>query len=586
MTRLLFAIVLYAGLAALTPLENLTQAGEEKSADLIIHHAKVLTVDDAFRIVEAIAVQGDRILALGDDRDILKLKGPKTKVIDALGRNVLPGLYDSHTHPVGAASSEIVETLPHLRSLDDAFAYITKKTDDTPEGEWIVLRFAFPTRLKEARFPTRAELDKVAPKHPVLYHAGPAGIVNSMGLKVSAITKDTPNPGPASIIVKDPVTGEPTGMLRNAYGVLKGVPAEGKITSKERRAAVKKLFALYNAHGLTSIADRSAGRDSLDLYLSLLKDGELTIRINVARTFGPSGTREEIARRLEELVGKDHLGGPTGTGGIWVHIGPIKFFLDGGMLNGTAYMRQPWPKGITYQIVEDDYRGLLFAPPEQVKMLVEEATKRNWQVTAHTAGEAAMDVLLDAYEYVARQTPIKEFRHCITHANFPSQHNLERCRELGVCADVQPAWLYKDGATLDRVLGMERIRWFQPYKSWLKYTTIGGGSDHMLNFDSLESTNPWNPWLGIEVALTRVTESGLRLVPEESLTRPEALRLYTINNAFLGREEKDKGNLVVGKLADMIVIDRDYLTCPVETVSKTRVLTTIVGGKVVYERKD
>ncbi|HWY88817.1 MAG TPA: amidohydrolase, partial [Gemmataceae bacterium] len=473
-----------------------------------------------------------------------------------------------------------------LRSLEDAFAYITRKTADTPEGEWIVLRFAFPTRLKEARFPTRAELDKMAPKHPVLYHAGPAGIVNSMGLKVSGITKDTPNPGPASIIVKDPVSGEPTGMLRNAYGVLKGVPAEGKITSKERRAAVKKLFALYNAHGLTSIADRSAGRDSLDLYLSLLKDGELTIRINVARTFGPSGTREEIARRLEELVGKDHLGGPTGTGGIWIHIGPIKFFLDGGMLNGTAYMRQPWPKGITYQIVEDDYRGLLFAPPEQVKMLVEEATKRGWQVTAHTAGEAAMDVLLDAYEYVARQTPIKEFRHCITHANFPSQHNLERCRELGVCADVQPAWLYKDGATLDRVLGKERMRWFQPYKSWLKYTTIGGGSDHMLKFDSLESTNPWNPWLGIEVALTRVTEPGLRLVPEECLTRPEALRLYTINNAFLGREEKDKGNLVVGKLADMIMIDRDYLTCPVETVSKTQVLTTIVGGKVVYERKD
>jgi len=586
MTRLLFAIVLYGGVAALTPLENPTEAGEEKSADLIIHHAKVLTVDDAFRIVEAVAVQGDRILALGDDRDILKLKGPRTKLIDAQGRNVLPGLYDSHTHPVGAASSEIVETLPHLRSLEDAFAYITRKTADTPEGEWIVLRFAFPTRLKEARFPTRAELDKMAPKHPVLYHAGPAGIVNSMGLKVSGITKDTPNPGPASIIVKDPVSGEPTGMLRNAYGVLKGVPAEGKITSKERRAAVKKLFALYNAHGLTSIADRSAGRDSLDLYLSLLKDGELTIRINVARTFGPSGTREEIARRLEELVGKDHLGGPTGTGGIWIHIGPIKFFLDGGMLNGTAYMRQPWPKGITYQIVEDDYRGLLFAPPEQVKMLVEEATKRGWQVTAHTAGEAAMDVLLDAYEYVARQTPIKEFRHCITHANFPSQHNLERCRELGVCADVQPAWLYKDGATLDRVLGKERIRWFQPYKSWLKYTTIGGGSDHMLKFDSLESTNPWNPWLGIEVALTRVTEPGLRLVPEECLTRPEALRLYTINNAFLGREEKDKGNLVVGKLADMIMIDRDYLTCPVETVSKTQVLTTIVGGKVVYERKD
>src|SRR5205807_7265035 len=135
-----------------------------------------LTVDDAFRIVEAIAVNGDRIVALGDDKDVLKLKGSGTKVIDAHGHNVLPGLYDSHTHPVGAASSEIVETLPHLQSLEDAFAYIRKKTADTAEGEWIVLRFAFPTRLKEGRFPTRAELDAAAPRHPVLYHAGPAGL--------------------------------------------------------------------------------------------------------------------------------------------------------------------------------------------------------------------------------------------------------------------------------------------------------------------------------------------------------------------------------------------------------------------------
>ncbi len=346
------------------------------TADLIIHHAKILTVDEKFRIVEALAVKDDRILALGDDAEIFKLKGPTTKVIDANLRNVLPGLYDSHTHPVGAASSEIVETLPHLRSLEDAFAYIRAKTADTPEGQWIVLRYAFPTRLKEGRFPTRAELDKVAPKHPVLYHAGPAGIVNTMALKVSNITRDTPNPSPASIVVKDPATGEPTGMLRNAYGVLKGLPSDGKITPAARRAAVKKLFALYNAQGLTSVADRSAGRDNVDLYLSLLKDGELTIRVNVARTLAPSGTREEMVRRIEALVGKDHLGGPTGTGGIWVRIGPIKFFLDGGMLNGTAFMRQPWPKGDTYQIVEDDYRGLLFAPLEQVQMLVEEATRR------------------------------------------------------------------------------------------------------------------------------------------------------------------------------------------------------------------
>jgi predicted amidohydrolase YtcJ len=550
-------------------------------ADLIIHHAQVLTVDPKFTIAEAVAIKGDRIQAVGEDAVVLKHAGPKTKVIDAQGRTVMPGLYDSHTHPISAATSELAEPLPNLPDLAAVFAYIRKKAAQTPEGDWIVLRYAFPTRLKEARFPTIAELDAAAPKHPVLYHAGPAGIVNSMALKVSKVTRDTPNPA-HGMIVKDPKTGEPTGMLRNAYGVLRGVPGEKK-SNKDRKEAVQRLFRLYNARGITSISDRNAGRDALDLYLAMEKANELTLRLNVARAISAAETREEVARRLDALPGKDGLGGPTGKGGIWVRIGPIKFFLDGGMLNGSAYMRQPWPKGDTYQIVEDDYRGLLFTPPEQAKMLVEEAVKRGWSVTAHCAGEGAMDVLLDAYEFVDRMQPIKERRLCITHANFPSQQNLERCQRMGVCADVQPAWLYKDGATLNRVLGKERIRWFQPYKSWLKYTTIGGGSDHMIKIDPLASTNPWDPWLGMEIAITRVLESGEVLEPEERLSREEALQLYTINNAYLGFEEKEKGSLEPGKLADLIIIDRDYLHCAESAISDTRVLTTIVGGKVVYE---
>jgi predicted amidohydrolase YtcJ len=314
--------------------------------------------------------------------------------------------------------------------------------------------------------------------------------------------------------------------------------------------------------------------------------------VNVAHAFNPYGSRGEIAKRLENLAGKDGRDGATFTasrkGGPeedWVRIGPLKMFLDGGMLNGTAYMRQPWPPGPTYQITETDYRGLLFIPPAQLRMVVEETARRKWQMTAHTAGEGAMDVLLDAYEEVNRSIPIKDLRNCITHANFPSKRNLERCRELGVCADVQPAWLYKDGHTLLKVLGPERVRWFQPYKSWLKYTTIGGGSDHMLRYDSLDSTNPWNPWLALWVALERQTERGGVIEPDERLTREQAIRLYTINNAYLDHEEKLKGSLEPGKLGDLIVIDRDILKCPVKEVKDIRVLLTVVGGKVVYERK-
>jgi predicted amidohydrolase YtcJ len=505
-------------------------------------------------------------------------------VIDAKSKNVLPGLYDSHTHPNGAATSESDEEIPYLKSLDDVFGYIRKKAKDLPEGEWIVLRFAFPTRLKEGRFPTLAELDGVAPKHPVYYNAGPASMANSMALKVSGITKETKNPR-TGVIVKDPKTGELTGMLRNAAGLLK-VKARKGVKMEDPNEALKKLFTLYNSYGITSISDRSSNRGAFNRYHALLEKNELTVRINVCPNLDPRGKREEIVQALEALPGKDKKFGPTGTGGVWIRIGPIKFFLDGGMLNGTAYMRQPWPKGPNYQITEDDYRGLLFTSPEEVKIMAEEAARRKWSITAHTAGEAAMDVLLDGYEFADRIVPIKDLRFCITHANFPSQRNLERCQKLGVCADVQPAWLYKDGETLNKILGAERIRWFQPYKSWLKYTTIGGGSDHMIKLDPRKSTNPWDPWLGIETAITRKLESGQVLVPDEALTREEALRLYTINNAYLGHEEKDKGTLEVGKLADFILIDRDYLTCPAGDIGSTRVLATYVGGKAVYERKE
>jgi predicted amidohydrolase YtcJ len=568
-------------------LSTATLAADEPKgpADLIVHHAKVVTVDPKFSLAQAVAVKDGRILAVGDDAAVLRLKGLKTHLIDAAGRTVLPGLYDSHVHPVGAAVSELRQPLPVLKSLKDVFAHIRKQATRTPEGEWIVVRFAFPTRLDEGRFPTKAELDEAAPKHPVLYHAGPAGIVNSMGLKVSGVTRDTPNPK-GGVIVKGS-DGEPTGMLRSAYGVLKGLPKEDEqVTEAERLAAVKKLFALYNARGLTSIADRNAGRDYLNVYLVLRDRDELTVRVSVARSFDPNGSREEVVRRFEALPGPDGKGGPTGVGDDWVRIGPIKMFMDGGMLNGTAYMRQPWPKGETYQITEDGYRGLLFIPQEQLRMVVEEATKHRWQVTAHTAGEGAMDELLDAYEFVNRTTSIKDLRFCITHANFASQRNLERCRDLGVCADLQPVWLWKDGTTLFKVLGKERMRWFHPYTSWLEYTTIGGGSDHMIGLDPLEATNPWDPWLGMATALRRTTERGDDLGQDECLTREQAVRLYTINNAYLNREEKTKGSLELGKLADLIVIDRDVLTCPAKDVAKTKVLYTVVGGKVVYEGKE
>ncbi len=560
-----------------------TPAGPKGAADLIVHHAHIVTVDRTSTLAEAMAVKGGRIVALGQDEEIFRAwSGPGTQVVDAEGRTLLPGLYDSHVHITSAAWSELAEPIPDLKTLQDAFAYIGKKAATTPAGQWIVLRYAFATRLDEARFPTKAELDAAAPHHPVRYNMGPADIVNTQGLQVSGITKETAHAG----VVKDPATGEPTGLLRGAADLLKGAPSdEPSVSAAAKREAVLTLLALYNARGITSVGDRDAEPGDLELFLDLEKKGELTVRINVARHFDPAGTRQEVAKRLEALPGPHKRGGPTGAGTEWVRIGPIKLYTDGGMLLGTAWMREPWPKGPTYQVTEDGYRGRLSVKPEQLEMVLEEAARRGWQMTSHTAGEAGMDVLLDAYEAVNRKVSIEGKRWCITHANFPSQANLERCRRLGVCADVQPAWLYKDGTSLLRLLGERRMRWFQPYKTWMEHTTIGGGSDHMIKIDPLRATNPWDPWLGMWTAVTRKTQRGDVLFPEERLTREQALRLYTINNAFLHHEENEKGSLEVGKLADFIIVDRDPLTCPEDDLLRMRVLATFVGGDMVYRRE-
>jgi predicted amidohydrolase YtcJ len=561
-------------------------ADDSPGPDRIVRNARVITVDRQSRIAQAVAIRGDRIIAVGTDAEVMALATPATEVIDADGKALLPGLHDSHVHPLGAAMSEADHPITMFTSIDAVKAYILGRAKAQPKGTWIVARFAFPTRLKEGRLPTRAELDEVAPDHPVLHQAGPAGVANSKALEISGITRDTPDP-PAGRIVKDPSTGEPTGLLRNAYSVLKGLPKDaygGEAGADPQR--VKALFRLYNERGLTSVADRSASDDALTLYRGLRDRGELTVRVNATRLLSQTrGDRASLGEAIKKLEADVHgeAAGPTGAGDRWVRIGPLKIMLDGGMLNGTAYMREPWGVGPSYQITEPDYRGLLFVPPDQLAKIAEEAARRGWQMTAHTAGEGAMDELLKAYDHADRVVGIRGRRWMITHANFASAENLKTCARLGINADVQPAWLWEDTRVLQAVLGPTRMTWFHPYRRWLDAgVTIGGGSDHMIRTDPMEATNPWDPWLGIWVAVKRQPIDSVVLAPDQRLTRDEALRLYTINNAILHSEELDKGSIETGKLADLILVDRDPLTCPEDDLRSTRVLWTMVGGKFVY----
>ncbi|MDB6058978.1 MAG: putative TIM-barrel fold metal-dependent hydrolase [Verrucomicrobiales bacterium] len=554
-----------------------------ETADLIIRNARVVTVDHKFSIAQAIAIKGDKILAVGSDRRVAKFQGKETRVVDAQGKTVMPGLYDSHVHSYKASVSTLDGGAPYIRSIADAQQWIREQVARKPAGSWIVLERVYATRMKEMRLPTKAELDEAAPNNPVLWNSGPVAVVNSKALEVSKITRDTPNPTPGEI-VKDPKSGEPTGVLRNAASLLKNPTATRTPTAKEQREALKHLHHLYNEQGITSIGERRTETAAIDLFRDMEKSGELTVRVNCTRLMDPlPKTLDEAIAKLDEFTKTTNgVYGPTGVGDDWVRIGPFKIFLDGGMLIGTAYMREPWGVTDIYQITDPKYRGQLFVKPELLNPFYAEVARRGWQVTAHCVGDAAMDVLLDCYETIDKQMDISKRRFLVTHGNFPDEKNLNRCAKLGVVADVQPAWLYKDGDALKKILGERRMEDFFPLKSWFKHhIVVGGGSDHMVQLDSIESTNPWNPWLGMWVALTRHTERGGVDKPEQCLTREEAIRFYTINNCYLNFEEKKKGSLEPGKYADLIMVDRDVVHCPVDDVRGTKVLLTMVGGKVV-----
>lgn len=556
------------------------------AATIVIHHAKVITVDKSFSTAEAIAIDGKRIVKVGTNDECLALAGPTTRKIDAGGKAVLPGLYDSHSHGYRAAGSELGGGTPDFKSIVEVQDYLRKQANEKPAGQWIVVRRIYPTRMKEGRLPTKAELDDAAPQHPVLWNAGPVAMVNSAALSASNITKDTPNPG-AGVVVKDAKTGEPTGLLREAESLLKGVPPAAKTTPEERRRAVLEMFNLYNQYGITAIADRGLSPDIIDGYRKLSKSGDLTLRVDCTRVVSASRSHEENIKTLDGLEKKDADGvpyAPTGVGDDWVRIGPLKVYMDGGMLIGTAYMREPWGTGPTYQIEDPAYRGLMYPDREGLRDLFLEAAKRGWQLTAHVAGDAAIEELLDVYDYIQPQLDISKRRMLLTHANFPTPEALDRCQRLGVLADVQPAWLYKDGDSLMRTLGERRMQNFHPLKDWMAHTTIGGGSDHMMGLQPDVAVNPWNPWLGIWIAVRRMTEFGRIINPEQALTREQAIRFYTINNAMLHFQEEKIGSLEPGKYADLILVDRDPLTCPVDDLRKTIVLLTMVNGKVVHER--
>jgi len=557
----------------------------QQAPELILHHGKIVTVDADFRIQQALAITGERITAVGSNDEILALAGPDTKKLDLQGKTVLPGLIDSHVHPTGAAVYEFDHEVPVMESIADVLAYIKTRTAVVPEGEWITLSQVFITRLQDQRFPNRYELDEAAPKHPVLFRTGPDAALNSLALQLNGIDRDFVVPaGQTGKIERDPETGEPTGIIRSTGQFVKAKSTNKSPSLEQRLEQLKKLFADYNSVGITSIADRGGSAGSLAMYETLKNNDELTCRVFVNYTLSPNSSLERLTEQVKELTEHELH---QYNNQVWLR--GIKIFLDGGMLTGSAYMQQPWGKSSIYGITDPEYRGVRNVDPEKLYEVCKLVLANKLQMTAHSVGDGAVQTLVDTYALIHRDDfPVNELRPCVTHCNFMTADAIETMADLGIVADLQPAWLWLDGRTLLRHFGQERLQWFQPYQTLAeKNVIVGGGSDHMQKIGSLRSVNPYNPFLGIWIAVARQPRGmDAALYPQQQLTREQAIRLYTINNAWLTFEEKEKGSLEAGKLADLIVLETDILTCPEEQIRDIQVQQTYLGGKKIYEKDE
>jgi predicted amidohydrolase YtcJ len=569
-----------AGLLLSVGLCGATAGADE--ADLILHHGKVVTVDRDFSVRQALAVKGDRLLRVGSDEEVLTTRGPRTTLVDLGGKMVLPGLIDSHTHPTGASLTEFDHPVPEMETVRDVLDYVRSRAQALGPGKWVVVRQVFITRLEEQRYPTRDELDRAAPDNPVLFSTGPDASVNSLALKLSGIDKGFRPEGPGKV-EKDPRTGEPTGILRNLTRYVKVAPSERKPTEQDQDRRLLELFRDYNSVGITAVIDRSASDGAIGRYRRLHEAGALTVRLGISRHVDNLGPLDAILAEIRRTA--EH---PLRRGGPRLRIVGIKAFLDGGMLTGSAYMRQPWGVSQIYAIDDPEYRGVLFIPRERLVPMVRAAVESGLQFTAHSVGDGAVHALLDAYEEVNEHTPVAPTRPCVTHSNFMSREAIVKAARLGAVVDIQPAWLYLDTRTLAAQFGDDRLRYFQPLHSLFAAGVIaGGGSDHMQKIGSLRSINPYNPFLGIWVAVSRRAKGYEgRLHAEEALTREQAIRFYTINNAHLLFLEDRIGSLEEGKQADLVVIDRDLLTCPEDEIRQARALATYLDGKRVFERQD
>jgi hypothetical protein len=534
---------------------------------MILLNGKIVTMDAQESIAEAVAVGSGRILAVGSNRDVQSLAGSSTKTIDLHGRTVIPGLIESHCHLTWGEGTEramgIIDGSREagVTSIADIQAMIAEQVKRKPKGEWISVSKEDDSKLVEKRHPNRWDLDKVAPDHPVIVDTvgGHFAIVNSKAFELAGITKDSPDPM-GGRFERDPKTGELTGWIHERARLAVAPPGLGTEPTLEQAVeGIRWMTQQYAAAGLTCANDGGIRQGVfIRAFQELLARDELPIRIRV-------DPRCELMPHLAAL------GVMEGFGNEMLKICAVKITADGAISARTAAVADPY-------LHRPNYYGELAITREELHRIIMEGYPQGYRFAIHANGERAINMTLDVLEEAQEKWPRKDPRNKIIHCTVVTKEIIARMKRLGILPTIFGPYAYYHGDKIMPAFGAERLERMFAARSFLDAgIKVSAHSDH--------TASPYPPLMGIHALVNRRTAKGLPIGVSQKISVMEALKLYTINAAYQSFEEDVLGSIEPGKLADVTVLGKDILTVPPETIMDIPIDMTIVGGKIVYQRK-
>lgn len=561
--------------AAFLRLDAIAEGG---AADTVYLNGKVVTLDPAETLAAAIAVRDGRLLAVGSNEAVRAHAGPETETFDLGGRTVVPGFIESHCHSLGAARAALSGDYAELRSIAEVQEWIRRRAATVPAGTWIEVPRNEITRFAEQRFPTPDELDAATKEHPVMFVSVTKTVLNSAGWKILGLDDPAATLPDGEVLRED---GRPVLMRGGQASLRKHMPNPKVQPVENVLAKHEELIGIYNSLGITTIFERATDRAGFETFREQAAKGRLKVRVRGTFRFSAKD-----AAGVEAYV--KQLGLAPGEGDELVRATCLKITVDGGIHWGTTWLSEPHGEKRTafYRNTDPAYEGSQNYSPAQMEEIFAAVNRLGWPMSAHVTGDGGTLAVLRAVEAVAKAQPdIRNRRFNLIHCYFPTAEMAALAKSLNAGVDTQGYLYERDADFIHKIYGPAWAERFMGLGEWVRAgVPVGLNSDHMIGFDPDRAMNSFNPFLMLDMAVNRRDDRGNTYGEHQKLNRLDALRTLTIWPAWLSFDEETLGSLEPGKLADFVVLDRDFLDCATEEIRAIKADLTVLGGEVVFSR--